>query len=225
MKKAEHRLKLNNTGAALVTVIVVIAFISVMVTVLLYSSGINTYMKTTDMKIKNNFYSTEIPLEQIRSLLVDVAGDAYEKTYKEAIASYAFNASSGVGNSNFNSEFVGNFQNIWSTRRGAGVSNVTYIKSVVDSEYIGSIESTVIDLEPHETEGYLLLKGIKVRYVEDGYESVIETDYIIKVPEIDMDIKEPQTTWDVGAAEQDKVKSREELDLLTCVNYYNWVKK
>lgn len=225
MKKAEHRLKLNNTGAALVTVIVVIAFISVMVTVLLYSSGINTYMKTTDMKIKNNFYSAEIPLEQVRSLLVDMVGDAYEQTYKNAIASYALNASSGVGNSSFNSEFVGNFQNIWDSRRGG--KEADYIKSVVGSEYSSFIKSTDadIDLEPHETEGYLLLKGIKVCYVEDGYESVIETDYIIKVPEIDMDIKEPQKSWDVGATEQDKAKSRKELDLLTCVNYYNWVKK
>ncbi len=42
--------KLNNDGAALVTVIVVITFISILATVILYSSGMNFAMNTTDIK-------------------------------------------------------------------------------------------------------------------------------------------------------------------------------
>ena len=93
MRRLKNKLKLNNAGAALVTVIVVIAFVSVMVTVLLYSAGINYYMKTTDMRIKNNFYSTETALEQIRAALVDLAGDAYEESLNNCMVNYGMTVS------------------------------------------------------------------------------------------------------------------------------------
>lgn len=56
--------KLNNDGAALVTVIVVITFISILATVILYSSGMNFAMKTTDIKTKVSFYDAETAMEQ-----------------------------------------------------------------------------------------------------------------------------------------------------------------
>ncbi|MGN1225761.1 MAG: hypothetical protein ACI4TL_00830 [Candidatus Cryptobacteroides sp.] len=224
MRKSDNRLKLNNTGAALVTVIVVIAFVSVMVTVLLYSAGINFYMKTTDMKIKNNFYSTETALEQIRSALVDVAGDAYEQTYKDALVNFEFNATAGVGNSSFNSDFVGNFKTLWTNKLGSNTME-GYLKLIVDSVYSSGLSCSSTELELHETEGYVVLKGVKICFVKDGYESVIETDYIIKAPEIDMDLYTSATNWDPADTDHDKAKTRKELDLVTCVNYYNWVKK
>lgn len=224
MKKAKNRLKLNNAGAALVTVIVVIAFVSVMVTVLLYSSGINFYMKTTDMRIKNNFYSAETALEQIRGALVDIAGDAYEETYRDAVINYEFNASAGVGNSSFNSNFVGNFDAIW-TNKCTPLSMEAYLKLLVDNVYSSGLTCSSGALELHETEGYVLLKGVRICYVEDGYESVIETDFIIKAPDVDMEFTVPTTGWDPADTDHDAAKARKELDLLTCVNYYNWVKK
>lgn len=223
MRRLKNKLKLNNAGAALVTVIVVIAFVSVMVTVLLYSASINYYMKTTDMRIKNNFYSTETALEQIRAALVDLAGDAYEESLNNCMVNYGMNATAGVGNSTFNSEFVGNFQTVWTNTLGSYTIE-EYLKSLVDNVYSSGLTCSG-GLELHETEGYVILKGVKIWYLNDGYESYIETDYIIKAPEIDLDIQASATNWDPADTDHDKAKTRKELDLVTCVNYYNWVKK
>ena len=44
-KRSNKCIKLNNSGSAIVTVIVLVAFVSILATTILYVSGMNYYMK------------------------------------------------------------------------------------------------------------------------------------------------------------------------------------
>lgn len=83
------RKRMNNKGAAMVMVIIVIAFVSILTTVLLYLATMNYHMKSTDFKTKDAFYTSEIPLEGIRTLLVMDVAEAAAAAYDESIVTYA----------------------------------------------------------------------------------------------------------------------------------------
>ena len=58
--------KLNNDGAALILAILIVMFVTILTTLLLYVSVINYEMKTTDYSTKVSFYGAEEPLEELK---------------------------------------------------------------------------------------------------------------------------------------------------------------
>ena len=81
--------KLNNSGSAIVTVIVVVAFISILATTILYVSGMNFYMKMTDLHTKESFYEAETALEEIKAFLMTEAAEAGREAYMDVVINYA----------------------------------------------------------------------------------------------------------------------------------------
>lgn len=224
MRKAGR--KLNNAGAALVTVIVVIAFISVMVTVLLYSSSVNFYMKTTDMRIKASFYDAETTLEEIRAALVKRAGDAYEKAYLDTMNHYASEGTPSAREDKFKRAFAEAFEDEWNKAEVSyGGDTLGFLKTMVgtDSGRQDGLDrgEGEIKLEINAAEGYLILKNLRVTHVNGDYVSIIETDFIIRAPEISWNITASAT----ALADGDNVAERKEIDMVNCVNYLNWTKK
>lgn len=230
MRKAGR--KLDNAGAALVTVIVVIAFISVMVTVLLYTSSVNFYMKTTDMKIKGSFYDAETTLEEIRAALVKRVGDAYETAYLETQMNYASVGSGSAREEMFKRAFVEAFEDDWnSDRASCGGNTLVFLKRMVDTGHaanlvpmpvpgVGEVEP---ELEVNKAEGRIVLKNLRVSLVTGDYVSIIETDFIIKAPEISWGVTTSATAWVAG--DSATALERKEIDMVNCVNYLNWTKK
>lgn len=230
MRKAGK--KLNDAGAALVTVIVVIAFISVMVTVLLYSSSVNFYMKTTDMKIKGSFYDAETTLEEVRAALVKRASEAYEAAWRETQENYAFGGSPSAREDTFKRAFAEAFEDSWKSDVTAyGGNTLNYVKTMVDTGHAGDLVLVQVPgvgevepkLEVNKGEGQVILKNLKVSHVSGDYVSIIETDFIIKAPELSWDVTASATAWTPGdtAAALD----RKEIDMVNTVNYLNWTKK
>lgn len=224
MRKLKAKLKLNHSGAALVTVIVVIAFISVLVTVILYASGMNYYMKATDMNIKESFYDAETALEEVKAALVKQTAEAFKEAYTDTLVNYASSGSGSAREAMFKENFVKTFGDNWDAAvSGAGGTQEDYLKTLVESEYQGglSISGT---LEKHEDKGYLVLRGISFKYGKDDYITQIETDFLIKAPEISWEIEAARTEWDSGD-NASTAFDRDSLDMVKCVNYYNWKKK
>lgn len=230
MRKAGR--KLDNAGAALVTVIVVIAFISVMVTVLLYTSSVNFYMKTTDMRIKGSFYDAETTLEEIRAALVKRVGDAYEDAYRETQTNYASIGSSSAREAAFKSAFAEAFEDGWkSDVTSYGGNTLNYIKTLVDSGHaadlvllpVPGVGEIAPELVVNKAEGRIVLKNIRVSHVSGDYVSIIETDFIIRAPEISWDVTASATAW--AAGDDSSALERKEIDMVNSVNYMNWTKK
>lgn len=114
MKKIKTA-KLNDRGAALVIAIVVVAFISILTTILLYLATMNFQMKATDYNTKVSFYGAETPLEELRSLLVMDVCSATDKAYAQVIQNYG-NYTAAEREAVFQDIFLKEFQDIWKTR-------------------------------------------------------------------------------------------------------------
>ena len=85
LKKMQNKLlgKLNDKGSALLTVLLFVAFLTILATTLLYVTGMNFLIKQADYQNKKNFYINETALEEIKARLMS---DVVAYAGKEAVA-------------------------------------------------------------------------------------------------------------------------------------------
>ena len=227
--------KLNNTGSAIVTVIVVVTFISILATTILYMSGMNFYMKMTDLRTKESFYEGEMALEEIKAALMVEVSKACEEAYTKVVINYA--ATDGATRySLFQNEFLDTLAANWQAKTvnpvdpgGTPFSYETVLQKLVDETYRSgiSLDATILNagsLELHRDEGYALIRGVTLQYTNiDGYTTVISTDYLITAPKLNWGIEAARQDWVSGEGAAQLVRS--DIDMSECVQYYNWVKK
>lgn len=251
MKKEVKKLLKDNSGAALVTVVVVITFISILATIILYTAGKNYDMKTMDNKITDSFYEGETAMEEVKAGLMVVAQEAFQEAYEECMINYVSFNNPGSRQERFNNLFVQKFDQKWQEKLNpyrdpsgsfAPDAAQSYIKTLVDSKYTSGISySQKIKDDPNlgsagapdgminisgdlglykiPERGIIRLGTVGVKYEKDFttlgengiYLTVIESEYIIKAPDID---------W----GDPTKTDSKE-ISLVNSVNYYNWIKK
>lgn len=227
MKNRNRKGRLNDRGAALVTVIVVVAFISILATTFLYLSGMNFFMKKTDQKTKESFYEAETALEEIRAELMNLSSQAAKTAYESILVQYA-SMDSYTRYSAYQNSFFQELKKSWDAKRDVEIPQLSYedmIKRITAPAY-----QTFVGLDPevadagevdlsHASEGYVLIKGICLIYTNsDGYTTIIKTDYMVRVPEIN---------WSVGESASGVTPPPGDgsVDLSECVQYYNWVKQ
>ena len=75
--------KLDNRGSALVSVLVITTFITIIATTMLYMAAMNYQQKQTDYQNKQSFYGAEKALDEFKSILVSDVQDAYLYAYNE----------------------------------------------------------------------------------------------------------------------------------------------
>ncbi|MDE5803475.1 MAG: hypothetical protein K2I22_11205 [Lachnospiraceae bacterium] len=226
--------KLNNTGSAIVTVIVVVTFISILATTILYMSGMNFFMKMTDLRTKESFYDGEMALEEIKAALMAEASKACEEAYTKVVINYA--ATDGATRySLFQNEFLNTLEANWQAKThnaadpSAPFSYETVLQEIVDEKYRSgiSLEASILNagsLEVHGDEGYALIRGVTLQYTDaDGYTTVISTDYLIMTPKLNWGVDGSKTEWASGEGAAQLVRS--DIDMSEYVQYYNWVKK
>lgn len=226
VKKRRKGKKGNDRGSALITVVVVTAFISILVTIILYAAGMNYYMKTSDKKNKDSFYDAEKVMEGIRAELVKEAKPAFQKAYQNTLIAFAKN---GADDRRllYNQTFANTFKTNFDTNVAAAGSAEAYLKSLVPAGYDLNPTSTNPNsltvgtpaLDVHEDEGYVLVKDVTLEYFKNGYYSKIKTDFMIKIPPIDWSIDASATT---GGGTDEAPK---EYEMTECVIYYNWTKE
>ena len=85
MKKMYIRKK-NNSGATLIAVLIVIAFIAVLGSISISAAMINLKMKLVDRKAQKTFYSCEEAVDEIYSQLGMKSMDALETAYQDLMA-------------------------------------------------------------------------------------------------------------------------------------------
>lgn len=233
--------KLNNSGAALVTVLVVVTFISVLVTIMMYMAGMNYFMKTTDKRIKDSFYEAEIGMENIKAGLMKEAALAFKEAYAETAVSFVPLGDGGNRTDVYNQTFVDTLDKLFNGDPGdsvhypgyisptSGQTLLQYLQSKAGSAYGPNITedpANPIVLEFHHAEGYMLIKNVKMVYVKDTYETVISTDFVVKAPGISWDVDAAETNWD-SSDDADPVGAltRKEYSMADCVLYQNWRKE
>lgn len=194
------RHKLNNEGAALLSVIVVAAFITVLATTMLYITSMNYQMKQTDYQNKKSFYKAEEALDVLRAELTTDMSKAFSYAYQEVMVQYAY-LESDTRQAAFNGAFLDYLNKKWSDRKvdreRNGQSLLDELKTIVSSEYASSeYEKYFIAPELGEAEialvcdrdnGRFVIQNVRVRYAEKGYSSFICTDIAFCVPDLDLE--------------------------------------
>ena len=89
----------------MIVCIIILLFVSILATVILYMSGINYRMKKTDLNTKISFYTNEMPLERMESNLVLPVSEAMNTAYINTNSRYAALAGSDARRRYFYSEF------------------------------------------------------------------------------------------------------------------------
>lgn len=225
--------KQNNSGSAIVTVLVIVAFITILATIMLYISGSNFQMKVADYRTKESFYYAETPVEELRVQLVEDVQVAFAKAYTQAMSEYSSMVSLGRvedAEDNYTRHFRDEMNKIWSARCGSVGGELQWksgIECVVQQppanigggwKLTGVPTGNTFDESRFADKGQLSLKGVEFTYVSDeGYTSIISTDFCITIPVVQW----PGLDGNYGPKDPE---ADDKLNFSDCVNYMNWTK-
>lgn len=239
--------KQNNAGSTMVTVLVVIIFMSILATVMLYLSGTNFQTKVTDFRTKESFYQAETPVEELRAQLVKDVEIAFAKAYTAAVSEYSGMGDMATRESNFRQHFCDEMNTIWENRCGVIVPDPsnpanrvfdwrTGIGKVVES--VGTDAYLDIKVTPSfgfdtSEPGLVIMRGVTVTYDSPQYyTSIITTDFCITIPKINwsgtFDSAVPAATPVPGATPAPTSAPAAyyfDGNFSKCVNYMNWIKQ
>lgn len=203
--------KKNNKGAAMIMVIVSIAFIGMLVAMIVYMAYCNYMMKAADKVAKNNFYSAESVLDAINAGIQQEVSNSMSEAYVETMQN-SLNQTADEMSETFQKDFFVYLRSKLATSATKTIvptSEVTtsavkwdtdlLIKYATDAKYGGFKKAAAQGAEgayiaPSSGNGniltlkdkqYLTLHNIRVVYTDEkGYVSIIETDIRVKVPDL-----------------------------------------
>lgn len=221
----------DNAGSAIVTVLVVVTFMTILATIMLYMSGSNFQMKMTDYRTKESFYYAETPVEELRAQLVEDVQVAFAKAYAETVAEFASLQDADLVRNNYRRRFCDEINDLWKTRSGVDADHKilwnTGIESVVSQPPAGEGSWTLspiaaslgMDETEFDTKNWLIMRGVEFTYISpNGYTSIVSTDFCILIPEAQWpDSNGNYAPYVAG--------NPSKLQFSDYVNYMNWTKK
>ena len=203
MKRLKQICIQSNKGFSLITVIIAIAFIGIMAMIILGVSAANFYMKTTDIRGKDSFYSAEKALDEIKAGLQEDVAVAMSEAYTQVLEQYSSEDASNNESldvkrqKQFKQLFVQTLEKrLKVTGSSSAYYNMDKIQGYVDllqkikeqnsdeELIIGTREgsSPVMNVVNEES---VTLKNLKVTHIDGtGHASVIETDIKLQCPDV-----------------------------------------
>lgn len=220
---------MNNKGSALLTVVLVVGFLTILATTLLYISGMNLQTKQADYQNKRNFYSGETALEEIRAKLMEDASWASVEAYNDVTMRYVTLQNKGTRKLEYNRVFVEKLQKRWNDEKlpAVGGSWQALLDSYHSPGYKLELDTTYPDvLAVDENNGYIRIRGVQITYIDANTKltTLISTDLDVRAPEIDWSAEETIKTLPDGVDAENAAK-KTTVDASTCVRYANWKKE
>lgn len=212
MSNADKKGKLyqDNKGSAMVMIIVIIAFIAILVSVLMFVSFSGYQMRAVDRRGKDNFYTAETVLDEINVGLQGEISAALSKAYSEVMNNFSLYQSANARNKALHEIYYKDLQErLQKSSTEPNNYNDTKLRGYLSAESLGDGDGTrgeflggtatygaivesnlefVTEQEKYKMEvdnSKLLLKDLKVSYVDqNGYISIISTDIRITLPSL-----------------------------------------
>jgi type II secretory pathway pseudopilin PulG len=208
-KKKRHFGLRGNQGSTMITVLVTMALITVLGTVLLFTSYTGMQMKTAELLNKENFYSAESAVNEIRAGLQQAVSDCIQTANRQTLENYSVAVSSSA-NDYFKASFLTALYH-WSPSiskdptdtsqapifySSYGTYGTCYQIDLMKSYFISSGNQANVTCSAalsSATYGTLTvspdsvtLKGLTVQYIDQktGYETNITTDICISFPSV-----------------------------------------
>lgn len=193
----------DNKGAALILVIVCIAFVGILGVTVLAATVTNRDMKFVDERAKENFYSTESGVDIFLANLQKMSEEALAEEYTYLLTHYTTSGSERLKK--------GVISRLWTELTGlADVTEDTPAEVKEEAAlalFLGvknygtdfkmrnyTAAAPPVTVQVDEANGELVLMGLSISNVEDGYETQITTDVRIAVEFRELDIETPVTT-------------------------------
>ena len=188
IQQTRQTLGKNNRGSAIVMVLVAVSFVGIMASLLMYVSLSNYHIKVTDRKAKDNFYSAELAMDEIRAGLQGIVYDSFSMAYEETLQNYAKEDVTSK-NTLFKESYLKCLENALRTETDSKKYNLNLLKGFVTSPAVqkgaegAHVDSASCNLL--KDEDGMRLKDITVTYTNaQGYVSIIETDILLGVPNL-----------------------------------------
>ena len=189
----------SNRGFSLFAVIIAVSFIAILGLLVTYIAISNFYMKVTDLKGKDSFYTAEQGLEEIKVGLQQDVGTAMSKAFTEVMENYDRDSASGNAQDADRQEkyrelFIDYLKK---TLKISEIPGQYDYKMFEDKQYLN--KENVLTDESKETlmvvsdnpdveyvddkNNGIILKNLKVIYVDPkGRASIIKTDISLGTP-------------------------------------------
>lgn len=196
-QKGQIDIKLNNRGSAIVSVVIITLFVTVLATTLLYVSGQNFKQKQTDYQNKQSFYKAEEALDCLKALLVSYVSEAFEEAYEDTVSNFVLLGTSEARKSNYQDKFIAKLEElIGSSYEPETCLEIIYNMMSADypelASYIYSVDSMGGDISSGEK--IFSIKGIRAKYTLGNYTTFLYTDISIIIPDEGMAIPSNTTT-------------------------------
>lgn len=231
--------RMNSRGSAMLTVVLVVTFLTILATTLMYITGMNFQIKQADYQNKKNFYTGETALEEIKSNLSMDASKAAAEAYNNVTLQFVSLGTKELRQLQYNNEFVTLIQQEWDTKLAVCGSwdalligyytDTTHGKLEIDSAYDGNGDGAfssgeVLYVDP--TNGLVKIQGVRMKYTnEKGLTTIISTDLEISAPAIDWSAEGTLTALAPGDDSITAAMSKKTTDVTKCVRYTDWKKE
>ncbi len=199
----DHNRILDDKGSTLVTVIVAIAFVTILTSIILGTTVVNVRMKGIDKRTKDDFYYAEKALNDIYTGigqdLAKIAADKYDEAFKKVgdveLSGEDFNHAE-TAEKKFREEFVKAAHSQLYNSDMNVVKNALqeYITSSARSEQVDKVTSVQFQNKDGEDLGVtytddaarVAIRGVQVSATDmTGFHAVINTDIIVDIPTVD----------------------------------------
>ncbi|MCR4908469.1 MAG: hypothetical protein K5985_06515 [Lachnospiraceae bacterium] len=184
----------NNRGSAIIVVLVTVAFVFILITTLLFVTLSNILMKYSDARNKNNFYTAETVVEQIKAGLENKSSAAFSEAYKSSLTYY-----SGGEKDTMVARYLANVTDELCKAGQNDEWDETKLLEMVDEGLIGNPADPYVSLDvdefkseaagarPHKivhSTTAVTLENVYVKYTSpaDGTVSIIQTNYVLSAP-------------------------------------------
>lgn len=230
-------LALNNKGSALLTVILVVSFLTILATTLLYISAMNAQIKQADYHNKQNFYVGEQDLEYIRAVLMEDVSKASVLAYQDMSMNYIAAPDASLRELQYNNFFITRLQEVWDDKLAsnggywdtlmASYASTGTVTMSLDNDasgdgHLSSSEALALDVN----NGTAIIKGVKVQYTnpQNKITTIISTDFKVSAPPIDWSAEGSYTVLQSGH-DATYAATKTLVTPVDSVIYTNWKKE
>ena len=202
-----NRINNYNSGSTLITVIVAIAFVTILTSIILGTTLVNMSMKGIDRRVKDDFYYAEKGLNDIYTGVgqkaAEFAGKQYDKAFNNIGKAGGYDTSEAAGDA-FRKAFL---QECYSEYHDGDVSSDTNRKNKLDAYVVHTVMSSRIESihvvaagdakyrlkDGTDTDTFDEAKTVSVVLPnvsvcakdKNDYQSIITTDIVIECPTVD----------------------------------------
>lgn len=212
---------MNNKGAALISVLVITTFITILATTMLYVAATNFQQKQTDYQNKQSFYGAEKALDELKSILVKDVQTAYVEAYNKTTRNF-LRMDAAQREAYFQKEFMDTLKKTWDGRVGSSGDPLSAVQSVMTGAYAAEADSfyKVYGYGVYENDDNTLqkfaLRGVQVKYTVGNYTTFLYTDICLEPPVVDWSAESFSATTELA--------EREKIAFTDYVSYVNWRK-